>query len=228
VGEGTLASVLRILLVSDRGSTEVLPALADIPIDVKTAELSVGVVAEIRALEGDALVVDAADNPGQAHAVLCALEEHRPEVPVVAVIERRDLDRFSWDAVADALLFPGAPEAEIRVRLAMARRRLTGAEAAVVRLGPIALDTDAFRATVDGRALDLTFKEFELLRYLAERPGRAFTRPTLLREVWGFAFYGGTRTVDVHIRRLRSKLGPAFEHVIETVRGVGYRASDER
>ena len=79
-------------------------------------------------------------------------------------------------------------------------------------------------ASVRGRPLDLTFKEFELLRYLAERPGRVFTRPTLLREVWGYDFYGGTRTVDVHIRRVRAKLGPSFEHLIETVRGVGYRA----
>jgi len=73
--------------------------------------------------------------------------------------------------------------------------------------------------------LDLTFKEFELLRHLAERPERVFTRPTLLREVWGYDFYGGTRTVDVHIRRLRAKLGPEHESLIETVRGVGYRAT---
>jgi DNA-binding response OmpR family regulator len=97
---------------------------------------------------------------------------------------------------------------------------------ATVRLGPLALDTDAYRATVQGRPLDLTFKEFELLRFLAERAGRVFTRPALLREVWGYDFYGGTRTVDVHIRRLRAKLGPEFESLIETVRGVGYRAAD--
>jgi DNA-binding response OmpR family regulator len=80
--------------------------------------------------------------------------------------------------------------------------------------------------TAQGRPLDLTYKEFELLRYLTERPGRVFTRPTLLREVWGYDFYGGTRTVDVHIRRLRAKLGPELEKLIETVRGVGYRAAD--
>jgi DNA-binding response OmpR family regulator len=79
---------------------------------------------------------------------------------------------------------------------------------------------------VGGRALDLTFKEFELLRFLASHPGRVFTRPALLREVWGYDFYGGTRTVDVHIRRLRAKLGPEFEPLVETVRGVGYRAAD--
>jgi len=73
--------------------------------------------------------------------------------------------------------------------------------------------------------LDLTYKEFELLRFLASRRGRVFTRTMLLREVWGYDFYGGTRTVDVHVRRLRAKLGPEHEHLIETVRSVGYRAA---
>jgi DNA-binding response OmpR family regulator len=217
---------MRIVLLSDRAPAEVLPAIDALLMDVKTLELSVGVVADMRALEGDAIVVDAAENPGQGHAVLRALEEHRPEVPVVVVIERRDLERFSWDHVADELLFPAAPESEIRLRLAMVRRRLGAGEDATIRLGALALDTDAYRATIDGRPLDLTFKEFELLRYLAERRGRVSTRPTLLREVWGYDFYGGTRTVDVHVRRLRAKLGPGHEHLIETVRGVGYRAAD--
>jgi DNA-binding response OmpR family regulator len=217
---------MRIVLLSDRAPAEVLPAIDALLMDVKTLELSVGVVADMRALEGDAIVVDAAENPGQGHAVLRALEEHRPEVPVVVVIERRDLERFSWDHVADELLFPAAPESEIRLRLAMVRRRLGAGEDATIRLGALALDTDAYRATIDGRPLDLTFKEFELLRYLAERRGRVWTRPTLLREVWGYDFYGGTRTVDVHVRRLRAKLGPGHEHLIETVRGVGYRAAD--
>jgi DNA-binding response OmpR family regulator len=98
----------------------------------------------------------------------------------------------------------------------------------VIHLGPLALDTDTYRVTAAGRALDLTFKEFELLRYLAARPGRVSTRPALLREVWGFDFYGGTRTVDVHIRRLRAKLGEEHAHLIQTVRSVGYRFGQSR
>jgi DNA-binding response OmpR family regulator len=86
---------------------------------------------------------------------------------------------------------------------------------------------DTYRVALAGRPLDLTYKEFELLRYLASHPDRVFTRPALLREVWGFDFYGGTRTVDVHVRRLRAKLGPEHEHLVETVRGVGYRASGQ-
>ncbi len=74
-----------------------------------------------------------------------------------------------------------------------------------------------------GRPLDLTYKEFELLRFLAARPGRVSTRGQLLQEVWGYDFFGGTRTVDVHVRRLRAKFGPEYESMIATIRGVGYK-----
>jgi DNA-binding response OmpR family regulator len=89
----------------------------------------------------------------------------------------------------------------------------------------VAINVETYQVTTGGRVLDLTFKEFELLRFLAEHPGRVFSRAKLLQEVWGYDFYGGTRTVDVHVRRLRSKLGPEHEQLIETVRGVGYRAA---
>ena len=121
----------------------------------------------------------------------------------------------------------GAPVAELTVRLAMLRRRAGAGDGAVVLLGSLAIDTETYRVTAEGRPLDLTYKEFELLRFLAQHPGRVYTRPGLLREVWGYDFYGGTRTVDVHVRRLRAKLGPEHEHLIQTVRGVGYRASDD-
>src|SRR5690606_3313860 len=78
-------------------------------------------------------------------------------------------------------------------------------------------------ARLRGRPIDLTYKEFELLKYLVQHPGRVFTRAQLLQEVWGYDYYGGTRTVDVHVRRLRAKLGPEHEQLIGTVRNVGYR-----
>jgi DNA-binding response OmpR family regulator len=218
--------VARIVLLTDRSADEVLPALAGLLLDVKTEHLSVTALADVLALEPEVAIVDAAENAGQGHAVLRALGERRAHLPVVAVVERTELERFEWDEVADELLYPGAPEAEIRLRLAMLRRRSGGGDGATVRLGALTLDTETYRVTIQGRPLDLTYKEFELLRYLAERPGRVLTRPTLLREVWGYDFYGGTRTVDVHVRRLRAKLGPEFESLIETVRGVGYRAAD--
>jgi DNA-binding response OmpR family regulator len=94
-----------------------------------------------------------------------------------------------------------------------------------IRSGEVIIDEASYTAKIKGRVLDLTFKEFELLKYLAQHPGRVFTRSQLLQEIWGYDYFGGTRTVDVHIRRLRSKLGPEFEAIIGTVRNVGYRFS---
>ena len=86
------------------------------------------------------------------------------------------------------------------------------------------IDEGTYTARLRGRPLDLTYKEFELLKYLAQHAGRVFTRAQLLQEVWGYDFFGGTRTVDVHVRRLRAKLGPEYEALIGTVRNVGYKA----
>ena len=213
-------------LLTDRSPELVLPALEQAGVEAKTEHLSPAFLDDVMRLSPDVVLVDAAENPGQAHAVLLALRERDTTIPVVAVVERGDLERFAWEDLADEVLFPGAPAAEIRVRMAMLRRRTGAGDGSTIRLGPMTLDVDAYRVTVAGRPLDLTFKEFEVLRFLASRPGRVFTRPTLLREVWGYDFYGGTRTVDVHVRRLRAKLGPEHEHLIETVRGVGYRAAE--
>lgn len=212
-------------MLTDRSPDAVLPA-AELALEAKTQPLSMASLDEALALEPELLVVDAAENPAQAHAVLQALRDRHARPAAIAVVERHDLDRFRWDEVVDEVLYPGAPGSEIRLRLALVRRRHGVAGDARITLGPLTLDVDTYRVTVHGRALDLTFKEFELLRFLAERPGRVFTRPALMREVWGYDFYGGTRTVDVHVRRLRAKLGPAHEGLIETVRGVGYRTAD--
>ena len=215
-----------VTLLSDRLAGEALPALEALRLDLKTEPLSVRSLAHVLELRPGLVLVDAAENPGQGHAVLRAIADRSAGIPVVAIVDREDLERFAWDEVAEELVYPGAPEAELRVRIAMVRRRHGTGEGAMIRLGPLALDTDTYRVTAAGRPLDLTFKEFELLRFLASHPGRVYTRPSLLREVWGYDFYGGTRTVDVHVRRLRAKLGPEHEQLVETVRGVGYRAAE--
>jgi DNA-binding response OmpR family regulator len=215
----------RIVMLTDRSPHDVLPA-GGLALEAKTEPLSVASLDDALSLDPEVLVVDAAENAGQAHAVLRALRSRQPRPPAIAVVERHELARFRWEEVVDEVLYPGAPEAEIRLRLAIVRRRHGTAGESRITLGPLTLDVDTYRVSVQGRALDLTFKEFELLRFLAERPGRVFTRPALMREVWGYDFYGGTRTVDVHVRRLRAKLGPAHEGLIETVRGVGYRTAD--
>jgi DNA-binding response OmpR family regulator len=214
-------------LLSDRTVDRVLPALGDLRLDLKHEPLSVVPLGHVLELEPSAVLVDAVENPGQAWSVLKELRARNDRVATVLIVERDRLDTFPWEELVDEFVFPGAPAAEIRLRLDLLRRRSGGRDGAVVHLGQVAIDTETYRVTAGGRALDLTFKEFELLRYLALHPGRVSTRPALLREVWGYDFYGGTRTVDVHVRRLRAKLGPEHEHLIETVRGVGYRASDD-
>jgi two-component system alkaline phosphatase synthesis response regulator PhoP len=93
----------------------------------------------------------------------------------------------------------------------------------LIEYGPLMLNLETYQAAVSGRVLDLTYMEYELLRFLAGHPAKVFTRETLLSRVWGYEYYGGARTVDVHIRRLRAKLGEEHAHLIQTVRSVGYR-----
>jgi DNA-binding response OmpR family regulator len=215
-------------LLSDRSPGVALPALEELRLDLKVEPLSLASLGHVLGLDPIAVLVDAGENAAQAWTVLSELRTRSPSVPTIVIVERDQLDRYPWHEVVDEFVYPGVPETELRVRLAMLRRRAGTGDGAIVRLGPLAIDTDTYRVTANGRALDLTFKEFELLRFLAQHPGRVYTRPALLREVWGYDFYGGTRTVDVHVRRLRSKLGPEHEQLIETVRGVGYRAADPR
>ena len=214
-------------LLSDRSPDVALPALLEVAPDLKLEPLSLVSLQHALELEPEAILVDAGENATQAWSVLTALRARDARIPAAVVLERDQLERYPWHEVADELVYPGAPAAELRVRLAMLRRRAGAGDGTMIRLGSLSIDTDTYHVTVSGRPLDLTFKEFELLRFLAQRPGRVSTRPALLREVWGYDFYGGTRTVDVHVRRLRAKLGPEHEHLIETVRSVGYRAAEQ-
>jgi DNA-binding response OmpR family regulator len=118
----------------------------------------------------------------------------------------------------------GPAELEARLRLALERRAKTAAPAQDhVHVGDLTIDESTYTARLQGRSLDLTYKEFELLKFLAQHPGRVFSRSHLVQEVWGYDYFGGTRTVDVHVRRLRAKLGPEHEVMIGTVRNVGYK-----
>src|SRR5580704_1660256 len=93
----------------------------------------------------------------------------------------------------------------------------------IIEYGSLVLNLETYQAAVAGRVLDLTYMGYELLRFLAGHPAKVFTRETLLSRVWGYEYYGGARTVDVHIRRLRAKLGEEHAYLIQTVRSVGYR-----
>src|SRR5262249_12376363 len=143
------------------------------------------------------VVVDGEENPEQAFRLLSAIARERLPFPSVALVGRADLDRHPWHEVADDFTYSGATEPELRAKLAMLARRTGGAGEGAVRLGALTLNTETYQVVVGGALLDLTYKEFELLRFLMQRPGRVFTRSELLQQVWGYDFYGGTRTVDV-------------------------------
>ena len=211
------------LLLSDAPAAQVLPALRTSGLDHKVEPLGTSPVrvAQIAPL---AVLVDCS-SPGTGFTALLDLHDARLDAPLVAVVPRDALGEHGWDTVADELLSPDITDVELGLRISMLRRRHGGSADDEIRLGTVVIHPHSYKASNRGQELDLTFKEFELLRYLAANPGRVFTREALLREVWGYDFYGGTRTVDVHIRRLRAKLGIADEGLIETVRSVGYRAA---
>jgi DNA-binding response OmpR family regulator len=142
------------------------------------------------------------------------------------VVTEAGLIALNADWGVDDVILASAGPAEVEARLRLGVGRLTNATAGVngsVRAGELNIDPDTYAAKLKGRPLDLTYKEFELLKFLAQHPGRVFTRDQLLREVWGYDYFGGTRTVDVHVRRLRAKLGSEYESMIGTVRQVGYK-----
>ena len=218
----------RIAFLTDRSPDEALPSLQLLGLDIKVEPLAPDSLAHLPDLGPSLVMADAEENPEHAYQLLTALAVSGAKVPVLAVLARTDLERFAWHEVADDFVHSGTSSGELRLRLAMLDRRSGGVGEATIRLGPVSINTDTYQVAVVGRVLDLTYKEFELLRFLIQHPGRVFTRVDLLQEVWGYNFYGGTRTVDVHVRRLRAKLGPEHEAIIETVRGVGYRATEPR
>jgi len=121
---------------------------------------------------------------------------------------------------------PAEIEARIRHLLASEPGLETGPE--IVQYESLLLNLETYQASINNRPLDLTYMEYELLKFLSSNPGRVFTRETLLSRVWGYEYYGGARTVDVHIRRLRAKLGEEFAGLIQTVRSVGYKFGESR
>lgn len=172
-------------------------------------------------------MVDARGDLAGARSTCRLLRTTGLTVPLFAVLTEGGLVALNAEWGVDDILLTSAGPAEVEARLRLATGK-NGNDAAddepgVVRAGELVIDPQTYSARIKGRPLDLTYKEFELLRFLAQHPGRVFTRDQLLREVWGYDYFGGTRTVDVHVRRLRAKLGSEHEALIGTVRQVGYK-----
>ncbi|MGL4307204.1 MAG: winged helix-turn-helix transcriptional regulator [Mycobacteriaceae bacterium] len=215
-----------LLLTADPNPESVLPSLALLAHTVRAVPTEVSSLLE--ASSADIALVDARTDLAAARGLCRLLGSAGSSIPVVAVVTEGGLVAVNAEWGLDDILLPGTGPAEIDVRLRLLLSRHGGVvapeESGKVTLGELLIDEGTYTARLRGRPLDLTYKEFELLKYLAQHAGRVFTRAQLLQEVWGYDFFGGTRTVDVHVRRLRAKLGTEYESLIGTVRNVGYKA----
>jgi DNA-binding response OmpR family regulator len=221
-----MGSTILLLTNALRPSAEVLPALGLLLHDVRVAPAEAAALLDAPAC--DAVLVDARRDLGHARGLTRLIRTTGVDVPLMAVVTEGGLAAVTADWGVDDVLLDTAGPAEVEARLRLAQGRLAAAQSGddvpdEIRSGELVVDEATYTARVSSRALDLTYKEFELLKFIAQHPGRVFTRAQLLQEVWGYDYFGGTRTVDVHVRRLRAKLGADHEALIGTVRNVGYR-----
>ncbi|NMM99004.1 Transcriptional regulatory protein glnR [Bifidobacterium sp. DSM 109959] len=214
----------------------VLPSLALLSHRVRV--LPMDAASLVKMPENTILFLDARDDLATAKTLCRMIHATGLSTPIVLILTEGGFTvvNSQW-GIADVVVATASPaEVEGRLRLVSERGNApatassslpadsgTAVEDGQIRSGDLIVDTNGYTASLHGQPIDLAYKEFELLKYLVQHPGRVFTRAQLLQEVWGYDYYGGTRTVDVHIRRLRAKLGGEYEHLIGTVRNVGYR-----
>ncbi|WP_166877465.1 MULTISPECIES: response regulator transcription factor [unclassified Salinibacterium] len=211
----------QLLILTSAADHDVLPALGLLSHAVR--HIPAQPAALVNAPHADLIMLDARRDLAQAKSLCKLLTATGLDVPLLVILTEGGLTAVNADwGVADVLLDVAGPaEVDARIRLAIGRGSDSSSQPKIQASG-VVIDEASYSAKVHGRPLDLTFKEFELLRFLASHPSRVFTREQLLSEVWGYDYFGGTRTVDVHVRRLRAKLGDQ-ESLIGTVRNVGYR-----
>ena len=198
-----------------------------------------------KAVSGADEVDDAQPDDGWSGAVVCADDDQAdgafglcravrkrdiPLEPLLLVVGGRQLEDLELreDLFDDFVVTPFRP-GELEARLKhLFWRTGSGTRPELIEYGPLVLNLETYQAAITGSPLDLTYMEYELLKFLSTHPGKVFTRETLLSRVWGYEYYGGARTVDVHVRRLRAKLGEEHANLIQTVRSVGYRFGQSR
>ncbi|WEV67685.1 response regulator transcription factor [Bifidobacterium sp. ESL0769] len=213
----------------------VLPSLALLSYRVRV--LPMDAASLVKLPENTILFLDARDDLANAKTLCNLIHASGLSIPIIPIITEGGFTAINiqW-GVADVIVSNASPaEVEGRLRLVCERGKAAPTmprtsveqdnyrEDGQIRSGDLVVDTKGYTATLNGEPVNLAYKEFELLKYLVQHPHRVFTRAQLLQEVWGYDYYGGTRTVDVHVRRLRAKLGGEYEHMIGTVRNVGYR-----
>ena len=170
-------------------------------------------------------------------AVLLDLESFRPvecqgmvegcralKVPVLAVVPGDSVETYDPALNPDEFILAPMQQGELLARVKQAIYRVSGPLGAqLLKIGDLVIDLERYDVLMAGRRVSLTYKEFQLLVMLASNPGRVYTRDVLLSQVWGYDYLGGTRTVDVHVRRLRSKIEDPDHSFVETIWNVGYR-----
>lgn len=213
-----------LLLTNNHGSSvDILPALELLS---HTVHIMPAVpTALLDAKPADVIMVDARKDLVGSRSLTQLLRATGVSSPLLLVLTEGGMAAVTASWAADDVILDSAGPAEVEARIRLAVTRAAGSEEALnpeIRVAGVVIDEESYTARVHGQPLNLTYKEFELLKYLAQHPGRVFTRAQLLNEVWGYDYYGGTRTVDVHVRRLRAKLGSDHENLISTVRNVGY------
>lgn len=214
-------------------ATDVSDVLPTLPLLSHELQL---IPAEIKSIcqlsDCNVVIIDVTGNDLLSARDFCrAVAAAHPDLPVVVAIAESSLIALDGSWAVDDFLLPTSTPVEIdaRLRLLLMRRPVPVEQAddsKVAAIGGLIVDEVTYVARVDGKPLDLTYKEFELLHFLVKNAGRVFSREQLLQDVWGYDYFGGARTVDVHVRRLRAKLGRDYEGVIATVRNVGYKAVD--
>ena len=215
---------MHLLVLTDRpgGAMSLLPALEYLDHDVQAAPLVPESLAGLSSCA--AVIVDATQDLRAATGACRAASVHELERAVVVVISEGALAAVKPTWGFDDWVLPQAAPGELETRLRLtSERRASGRSTRAANVGDLVVDEDSYQVRLRSQPLDLTYKEFELIKTLASSPNRVFTRELLLSEIWGYDYFGGSRTIDVHVRRLRAKLGPEYEQMIVTVRGVGYK-----
>jgi DNA-binding response OmpR family regulator len=196
------------------------------------AVASADVAARIEPEDGWAGAVVCADVDAEGAFALCRALRKRdiPMEPLLLLVGGGQLSDLELrDDLFDDFCLSPVRQTELEARLKhLFWRTGRGTRPELIEYGPLVLNLETYQAAVSGKPLDLTYMEYELLKFLASHPGKVFTRETLLSRVWGYDYYGGARTVDVHVRRLRAKLGEEHAGLISTVRSVGYRFGETR
>jgi DNA-binding response OmpR family regulator len=211
----------QLLVLTSGSEQEALPALSLLSHRVRYIPAEPASL--VSAPEHDLVFLDARADLSSAKAMARILISTGISAPLIIVLAEGGLAAMNheWGSSDIILNSAGPAEVEARIRLAIAKYRAVK-DVDTIHASGVVIDESSYSAKVHGKPLDLTYKEFELLKFLAQHPGRVFSRDQLLSEVWGYDYFGGSRTVDVHIRRLRAKLGD-LEGLISTVRNVGYR-----